>query len=472
MQQKSKELEDFNEKYRELLEEHEKVAKRAQFFSKSQNPPLESDYDCVIDITKFTDIAGDGWAINFTNKTINSKEEFLKIKNEFCTSQSFLSITGAYDKGKTYIINRLCNINFPSGKKTETKGISLKSTSIQNNKLIVVDTAGIQSPVNFKVMTLEEKINIEKRLREIVFLLSDLFILVVNDFTILDQKILQKLKRQILENKNKSNKIVIVIHNFKDIDNPQDLEEVWQKQILSTYPPGENVNEHLTNIISNNHQVRWLQTEFTRHLIFVNDNCEFGKSYNDDTLELLKTFILIICVSGAKKNLLDNLFEILNKNFGQSSLEENKSDNIREEGEVLFEKNGVVAVKSEEDNKIYIKCKSISVIKFNPGLNSFEPTYEIFEDLKYRIFIELPGVSEDNLQPNITEHNEFELHGEKKREIEVEGKENFRTFGSFYLNFKIPRNFCNEPDVYEVTDGILRIEFPKKPKLGFRNIKL
>ena len=193
---------------------------------KSQILPLECDYDCVIYITKFTDIAENGWGIDFPNKKVSSKEEFLKIKNEFCTSQSFLSITGAYDKGKTYIINRLCNINFPSGKKSETKGISLKSTSIKNNKLIVVDTAGIQSPVNFKVMTLEEKINTEKRLRDIVFLLSDLFILVVNDFTILDQEILQKLKRQILENKNKSNKIVIVIHNFKDIDNLEDLKDV------------------------------------------------------------------------------------------------------------------------------------------------------------------------------------------------------------------------------------------------------
>ena len=193
---------------------------------KSQILPLECDYDCVIYITKFTDIAENGWGIDFPNKKVSSKEDFISSKDEFCTSQSFLSITGAYDKGKTYIINRLCNINFPFGKKSETKGISLKSTSIQNNKLIVVDTAGIQSPVNFKVMTLEEKINTEKRLRDIVFLLSDLFILVVNDFTILDQEILQKLKRQILENKNKSNKIVIVIHNFKDIDNPEDLEDV------------------------------------------------------------------------------------------------------------------------------------------------------------------------------------------------------------------------------------------------------
>ena len=431
---------------------------------KSQILPLECDYDCVIYITKFTDIAENGWGIDFPNKKVSSKEEFLKIKNEFCTSQSFLSITGAYDKGKTYIINRLCNINFPSGKKSETKGISLKSTSIQNNKLIVVDTAGIQSPVNFKVMTLEEKINTEKRLRDIVFLLSDLFILVVNDFTILDQKILQKLKRQILENKNKSNKIVIVIHNFKDIDNPQDLEEVWLRQILSTYPPGEKIKEQVYNLISNNHQVKWLQTECTRHLIFVNDNCEFGRSCNDDCLELLKTFIQSFCVSGSDKNLLDDLFDILNKNFGQSNPEEAKTNVVDRTGNILFEKNGVVAVKSENDDKILIKCKSISASKFNPGFNSFEPTYEIIEDSKYRIFIDLPGVSKNDLRPKITERSEYVLEGEKKREIDSEGKKCFRTFGNFSLCFKIPREFSDEKDVHELNNGTLRVEFPKKKK--------
>ena len=370
---------------------------------KSQILPLECDYDCVIYITKFTDIAENGWGIDFPNKKVSSKEEFLKIKNEFCTSQSFLSITGAYDKGKTYIINRLCNINFPSGKKSETKGISLKSTSIQNNKLIVVDTAGIQSPVNFKVMTLEEKINTEKRLRDIVFLLSDLFILVVNDFTILDQKILQKLKRQILENKNKSNKIVIVIHNFKDIDNPQDLEEVWLRQILSTYPPGEKIKEQVYNLISNNHQVKWLQTECTRHLIFVNDNCEFGRSYNDDSLELLKTFILSFCVSGSDKNFLDNLFEILSKKLGQSNLEESKTNKIERNENILFEKNEIVAMKSENDDKIYIKSISANQFRFN----CFNPTHEIIEDSKYRIFIDLAGVLDEDLHREMTESSEL-----------------------------------------------------------------
>ena len=76
------------------------VHKKPKVNLKSQHLPLECNYYCVIDITKFTDIAENGWGIDFPNKTIKSKEEFLKIKKEFCTSQSFLSIQGLMTKAK------------------------------------------------------------------------------------------------------------------------------------------------------------------------------------------------------------------------------------------------------------------------------------------------------------------------------------------------------------------------------------
>ena len=34
---------------------------------------LEFDYDCVIDITKFTDISENGWGIDFPNQSIQKR---------------------------------------------------------------------------------------------------------------------------------------------------------------------------------------------------------------------------------------------------------------------------------------------------------------------------------------------------------------------------------------------------------------
>ena len=105
-------------------------------------------------------------------------------------------------------------------------------------------------------------------------------------------------------------------------------------------------------------------------------------------------------------------------------------------------------------------------------VDQFNPIYQIIEDKKYRIYIELPGDVENNLKAEMTDCHELEISGEKKREVGIEGKECFRAFGHFSLKFKIPESFSSTPDIQNLADGVLKVEFPKNEKkpLNFRKI--
>lgn len=108
-----------------------------------------------------------------------------------------VAVTGLYDKGKTFVLNNLTASNLPSGKKINTKGISFKYVNVDSGtNLILVDTAGSYSPVQIKnEYSIVEKEATEMFIMDLVFEISDYFICVVNDFTSLDQRYLDKLSR-------------------------------------------------------------------------------------------------------------------------------------------------------------------------------------------------------------------------------------------------------------------------------------
>lgn len=141
-----------------------------------------------------------------------------------------MAVVGLYDKGKTFVLNNLSVSNLPSGKKVNTKGLSFKYVDIEKGtKLILLDTAGSYSPVrvenNFSII---EKEATEMFILDLVFDISDYFIFVVNDFTSLDQRYLDKLTRSLHNSPQKSFREVIVIHNFKEVESKEILYHIWK----------------------------------------------------------------------------------------------------------------------------------------------------------------------------------------------------------------------------------------------------
>ena len=58
-----------------------------------------------------------------------------------------VAVLGLFDKGKTFVLNRLAEIDLPSGKKVSTKGLSFKHVDVEGTKFVVLDSEGSYSPV-------------------------------------------------------------------------------------------------------------------------------------------------------------------------------------------------------------------------------------------------------------------------------------------------------------------------------------
>ena len=101
--------------------------------------------------------------------------------------------------------------------------------------LILVDTAGSYAPVKIEdKMSIIDKENTETFILDLAFEISDYFICVVNDFTSLDQRYLDRLARN-LQHSLKTFKEIIVIHNLKDIDSADLLYHVRNNQVTKAY---------------------------------------------------------------------------------------------------------------------------------------------------------------------------------------------------------------------------------------------
>lgn len=153
---------------------------------------------------------------------------------------AIVAVVGLYDKGKTFVLNNLSDSNLPSGKKVNTKGLSFKYVDIDHStRLILLDTAGSYSPV--KVVnnnSIIEREATEHFILELVFDIADYFLFVVNDFTSLDQRYLDKLSRSLQTTASKGFREVIVIHNFKEVESEEILEHIWKTQVKDIYPEG------------------------------------------------------------------------------------------------------------------------------------------------------------------------------------------------------------------------------------------
>jgi hypothetical protein len=94
-------------------------------------------YDIIIDIKSIKDLNKTGWNIIYSGdketqrKMIESEKKYI------------ISVLGNSNRGKTYLLQKLCGENLDSGYQIQTKGLSMKF----HKELIYLDTAGTNTPL-------------------------------------------------------------------------------------------------------------------------------------------------------------------------------------------------------------------------------------------------------------------------------------------------------------------------------------
>lgn len=379
---------------------------------------------------------------------------------------------GLYDKGKTFVLNNLSSSNLPSGKKVNTKGLSFKYVNVdEGTRLILLDTAGSYSPVKVQnQMSIIEREATEHFILELVFDISDYFLFVVNDFTSLDQRYLDKLSRSLQTTANKSFREVIVIHNFKEVEGQDILDHIWETQVKQIYSDGSTqqtlvaAKNPMTGKLEEK-KVTWFKSPFTRHVCLVNQDSLLGMSLNPWTFSLLRYWLKAVLVP------LNREFSVVENviNFSDNKLSSYFKEDIKlnlEDTDNILNKKIVNKIKLGDKLRMpHISIDGSGFVVTRP--DAFIPNVDICRgDSEYVIVIDLPGMKKEDI--NIYRQNVVTLvEGKRKRTVYDENlsdknyEKSERKFGDFTLTFKIPDEYERKWSFFEMENGVLSIKYNK-----------
>ena len=420
----------------------------------------DEKYDAIIDINSIMKLK-DGWDIKYNGdeKRINQTKSIIQSNNK-----SFISILGHSNRGKTYILQKICGIDLNPGYEITTKGISLK---VYGENSILLDTVGSNAPLLVEDKTkdprdgkdfYQEKIN-EINLCQIItnyivqtFVIqnADILICVVGMLTSSEQQFLNKIKKNC-----SGKKTLIVIHNLihcyekKEIENY--IENVLKKSIIHRFEEinitefeGDEQNFNKYFIEKNNGEGH----EFDiKHFILANDtnrNSNEIRFFNEPTIKYIRDLIdhTIIKPVNILQNLINHI-KIISNQVLENELNDVqiiKNNNNNDEKIICSEKIKAKEVTADELDNIHFIGKE------------YEPPFRYYK-LNDKFIIEIQlccNVDINKLQITLLffKENEeflFKIEGEKQLEnnknsndiIEIHELINKRNWKNFKIEFKI-----------------------------------
>eukprot|EP00435_Cladocopium_sp_Y103_P049230 s2994_g14.t1 len=125
-----------------------KKKRRERRWLAEQNGRFEvsTPYDAILAFDSLAQFLKEG-KIDFLQKA----ESQLQISKE--SRYRIVAVVGLFDKGKTWLLNKLFGANLPSGKLYTTKGLSF--LWIKERRMLVIDSAGVQSTVSYRAQAVD-----------------------------------------------------------------------------------------------------------------------------------------------------------------------------------------------------------------------------------------------------------------------------------------------------------------------------
>ena len=157
-----------------------------------------------------------------------------------------VAVVGLFDKGKTFLINKLFGVNLPSGKLHTTKGLSF--LWIEERRMLVLDSAGVQSRVSYRAQAVQDAIldaqTTESLMFEMISRIAHHMIFVVNDLTWFEQKYVAMLHQKYVQGGQQ--KELVVVHNLRNTAEVQEACKLFSRQVTRCY---DGEQSHLGELI-------------------------------------------------------------------------------------------------------------------------------------------------------------------------------------------------------------------------------
>ncbi|CAF1644075.1 unnamed protein product, partial [Adineta ricciae] len=245
-------------------------------------------YDTVIHIEKLNDLLKDGWKFTQNNVSTASVQEqnIQQYKDSL-----IVGILGSYNRGKSFLLSKLCRTKFPTGRLVSTEGISIAGPRISYKNLVFIDTAGTDTPT--KREDLDDKRAIEALLREIVLALCSYIIIVLNRLQLTDQIYIHEVLEYCSKLNIKDRPEIIFVHNLWDLENEEDIDTVIHKEIEGILGAKFTTIHQRTD--SDDKELRMYCSTFNqitiRHFIMAKDESTAADKWNEQTLDSLMAIL-------------------------------------------------------------------------------------------------------------------------------------------------------------------------------------
>ena len=325
---------------------------------KLQKDPLEF-YDIIGNINSMQNVKTDGWEI-FMN------EEGLKIsksgKNE---ERLVIGVMGNRNKGKSFMLQALSGASMKTGTTINTIGLSIK---FLDNKYVLLDCAGSESPLlgeNANMLEISrDKLFTEAFLESYILRKSNVLLLVVGILSFSEQKLINKISKDLEKLKEKEKKNLIVIHNLQTYETVDDVEKYINETLLKS--ASFKIKRDESNFGNEKDTSEFfydIDNTSVKHFIYAKENSEAGKKYNVHTIDSIKSLYRI---STSKYNydyketiiehfkyMSEKMFDINgNVDLELSEIKENdeiKKNNQDDTNEILNNDNKAEEVKNDKD---------------------------------------------------------------------------------------------------------------------------
>ena len=458
--QLEKEKEEIIKQKIEKFENYKKNDYNIEYIEKK----FEDFYDVVINIRSISSLlTPEGWPIKWN---INRKE-ILKNTNEKKLFK--IGVLGNGNMGKSFLLSRLFGEKIPSGYSIITEGLSIKHNFEKG--YTILDSAGLQTPLlkeyekeeeqkkdkkkfNLRESSIEkdfkeyenlykDKTQTENFIQNLILYLSDMLLIVVGKITFNEQRLINKIKKEIElgnvdENKKKQ---IFIIHNLINFQTKKQVEEHIKNTLLKSASFKLTETKDINKSQEKKEEIFYFvenESVFqTFHLIMAREGTEAGDYYNQYTYDFLKekfnNFTLrtpLSIIEEVKNRFVDWSTDLLEEKIEQDNIE------ILKDEKNGFEKSYVFKTKEGENKTIIPKACISDELGFSIyRSNGYEPPYNYFTDDKYLILkLEIPGKVEiEDCYANL-DTNELIVTGNKTEDGENIKLKNTRKFGKFNLH--------------------------------------
>ena len=243
-----------------------------------------------------------------------------------------IGILGNENIGKSFLLSRIFKEkDIPYGYSVPTEGLSIKFN--KDRMYALFDSAGFQKPIIQKeenntiyeendlissknkdnedyLELYKDRIQLENFLGKLIINLSDILIVVVGKITINEQKLINKIKKEIFEQNSK--KSIIIIHNLFNYGRKSQVNEYINNILLKSASfKLTKIEDKEKNIVEQS-QIFFIEDDYDTsifHLIVAKELTEAGNYYNNFSFN----FIIERFNDFAKRKPVSILEEIKNK---------------------------------------------------------------------------------------------------------------------------------------------------------------